>query len=114
MIGAGGVMIPPEGYLERVQEICREREVLLVLDEVITGFGRIGEWFATGRFGLSPDLITGREGDHLRLHPARRRDRLGARGRAVLGGGDDERVPPRLHVLRARDRLRGRRSRTST
>jgi putrescine---pyruvate transaminase len=58
IIGAGGVLIPPERYLERVQEICSEREVLLVLDEVITGFGRTGEWFATGRFGLSPDLIT--------------------------------------------------------
>ena len=58
VIGAGGVMNPPEGYLDRVQEICREREVLLVLDEVITGFGRTGEWFATGRYGLSPDLIT--------------------------------------------------------
>jgi putrescine aminotransferase len=58
IIGAGGVMIPPDGYLDRVQEICREREVLLVLDEVITGFGRVGEWFATGRYGLSPDLIT--------------------------------------------------------
>jgi putrescine---pyruvate transaminase len=58
IIGAGGVMIPPDGYLERVQEICRERDVLLVLDEVITGFGRTGEWFATGRYGLSPDLIT--------------------------------------------------------
>ncbi len=58
IIGAGGVMIPPEGYLERIDEICREREVLLVLDEVITGFGRIGEWFATERFGLAPDLVT--------------------------------------------------------
>ena len=58
VIGAGGVLIPPDGYLDRVQEICREREVLLVLDEVITGFGRTGEWFATGRYGLSPDLIT--------------------------------------------------------
>ena len=58
IIGAGGVLIPPEGYLDRVQEICREREVLLVLDEVITGFGRTGEWFATGRYNLSPDLIT--------------------------------------------------------
>jgi putrescine aminotransferase len=58
IIGAGGLMIPPDGYLDRVQEICSEREVLLVLDEVITGFGRLGEWFATGRFGLSPDLIT--------------------------------------------------------
>jgi adenosylmethionine-8-amino-7-oxononanoate aminotransferase len=58
IIGAGGVLVPPEGYLDRIQEICREREVLLVLDEVITGFGRTGEWFATGRYGLSPDLIT--------------------------------------------------------
>jgi putrescine---pyruvate transaminase len=58
IIGAGGVLIPPEGYLDRVQEICRERGVLLVLDEVITGFGRTGEWFASGRYGLSPDLIT--------------------------------------------------------
>jgi adenosylmethionine-8-amino-7-oxononanoate aminotransferase len=58
IIGAGGVMIPPDGYLDRVQQICRERDVLLVLDEVITGFGRTGEWFATGRYGLSPDLIT--------------------------------------------------------
>jgi putrescine aminotransferase len=58
IVGAGGVLIPPEGYLDRVQEICREREVLLVLDEVITGFGRLGEWFATIRFSLSPDLIT--------------------------------------------------------
>jgi len=58
IIGAGGVMIPPDGYLERVQQVCREREVLLVLDEVITGFGRTGWWFATERFGLEPDLIT--------------------------------------------------------
>ena len=57
IIGAGGVLIPPEGYLDRVQEICRERDVLLVLDEVISGFGRLGEWFATIRFSLSPDLI---------------------------------------------------------
>ncbi len=58
IIGAGGVLIPPEGYLARVQEICREREVLFVLDEVITGFGRLGKWFATERFGLAPDLVT--------------------------------------------------------
>src|SRR5207302_4122720 len=40
-----------------VQEICRSRGVLFVLDEVITGFGRLGEWFAAGRFGLAPDLV---------------------------------------------------------
>jgi putrescine---pyruvate transaminase len=58
VVGAGGVLNPPDGYLERVQEICREREVLLVFDEVITGFGRTGYWFATERFGAQPDLIT--------------------------------------------------------
>lgn len=58
VIGAGGVFAPPDGYLLRVQEICREHGVLFVADEVITGFGRLGEWFAATRFGLSPDLIT--------------------------------------------------------
>ena len=58
VIGAGGVLAPPEGYLERVQEICRDRDVLFVADEVITGFGRCGSWFASERFGLKPDLLT--------------------------------------------------------
>ena len=58
VIGAGGVLAPPGGYLERVQEICRARDVLFVVDEVITGFGRCGSWFASERFGLAPDLLT--------------------------------------------------------
>jgi putrescine aminotransferase len=58
VIGAGGVFPPPAGYLERVQEICRANDVLLVADEVITGFGRLGEWFGSKRFGLEPDLVT--------------------------------------------------------
>jgi putrescine---pyruvate transaminase len=58
VVGAGGVMLPPEGYLARVQEICRERDVLLIADEVITGFGRLGEWFGSQRLGITPDLIT--------------------------------------------------------
>ena len=58
VIGAGGVLAPPDGYLERVQEICRQRDVLFVADEVITGFGRCGSWFASERFGLAPDLLT--------------------------------------------------------
>jgi adenosylmethionine-8-amino-7-oxononanoate aminotransferase len=58
VIGAGGVLAPPDGYLERVQAICRERDVLFVADEVITGFGRCGRWFASERFGLEPDLLT--------------------------------------------------------
>jgi len=55
--GAGGVIIPPPGYLERVQEICRRHDVLFVLDEVVSGFGRLGAWSAAERFGLSPDFM---------------------------------------------------------
>jgi putrescine aminotransferase len=58
VVGAGGILYPPEGYLTRVQEICREQDVLLVADEVICGFGRLGHWFASERFGLDPDMIT--------------------------------------------------------
>jgi putrescine---pyruvate transaminase len=58
VVGAGGVMPPPPGYLERVQQICREHDVLLIADEVITGFGRLGQWFGSERFGLQPDMIT--------------------------------------------------------
>jgi putrescine aminotransferase len=58
VVGAGGVMLPPEGYLDAVQRICRERDVLFIADEVITGFGRLGEWFGSERLGIQPDLIT--------------------------------------------------------
>ncbi|MFL6014093.1 MAG: aspartate aminotransferase family protein [Gaiellaceae bacterium] len=58
VVGAGGVLPPPPGYLERVAEICRANDVLLIADEVITGFGRLGEWFGSERFGIRPDLIT--------------------------------------------------------
>jgi len=58
VIGAGGVFAPPEGYLEGVRSICREAGVLFVADEVITGFGRTGDWFASNRWDLQPDLIT--------------------------------------------------------
>jgi putrescine---pyruvate transaminase len=58
VVGAGGVRFPPEGYLARVREIVRDAGALFVSDEVITGFGRTGEWFASHRFGLDPDLLT--------------------------------------------------------
>jgi putrescine aminotransferase len=58
IIGAGGVFAPPEGYLAEVRSICREAGVLFVADEVITGFGRTGDWFASNRWELEPDLIT--------------------------------------------------------
>jgi adenosylmethionine-8-amino-7-oxononanoate aminotransferase len=58
VIGAGGVFAPPEGYLAAVRAICRETGVLFVADEVITGFGRVGDWFASSRWSLQPDLVT--------------------------------------------------------
>jgi 4-aminobutyrate--pyruvate transaminase len=56
--GAGGVIIPPPGYFERVQAILKKYDVLLIADEVITGFGRLGERFGTNAFNLQPDLLT--------------------------------------------------------
>jgi putrescine aminotransferase len=58
IIGAGGILLPPEGYLLAVQEICRRHGVLFVVDEVICGYGRVGDWFASNRVGLEPDAIT--------------------------------------------------------
>jgi putrescine aminotransferase len=57
VIGAGGVYPPPDGYLESARAVCRDTGVLFVADEVITGFGRCGDWFASGRFGLEPDVV---------------------------------------------------------
>jgi putrescine---pyruvate transaminase len=62
VIGAGGVYPPPPGYLAEVREICRRHDVLFVADEVITGFGRVGDWFASTRFDLRPDMITTAKG----------------------------------------------------
>ncbi len=56
--GAGGVVIPPETYWPEIQRICRERDVLLIVDEVICGFGRTGKWFGTQAFDLQPDMMT--------------------------------------------------------
>ena len=58
VLGAGGVFPPPEGYLEAARRVCRDAGVLFVADEVITGFGRCGDWFASSRFGLEPDILT--------------------------------------------------------
>ena len=55
---SGGVLIPPKGYLKRLREICTRHGILLVLDEVITGWGRLGKPFAAQHFGIEPDLIT--------------------------------------------------------
>jgi adenosylmethionine-8-amino-7-oxononanoate aminotransferase len=56
--GTGGVNPPATGYLDAVQKICRDNDILLILDEVITGFGRTGAMFAAQRYGVRPDLVT--------------------------------------------------------
>ncbi|HSL97769.1 MAG TPA: aminotransferase class III-fold pyridoxal phosphate-dependent enzyme, partial [Candidatus Deferrimicrobiaceae bacterium] len=58
VIGAGGVIPPTDDYWPEINRLCREHDVLLIADEVITGFGRLGTWFGTQRFGIEPDLIT--------------------------------------------------------
>ena len=58
IMGAGGVKIPPASYWPEIQRICRKYDVLLMLDEVITGYGRTGEWFAAQAMGIEPDTIT--------------------------------------------------------
>ncbi len=60
--GAAGVHIPPKGYLKRVQKICKQNDILLIFDEVITGFGRLGTAFAAQKFGIKPDIITTAKG----------------------------------------------------
>jgi putrescine---pyruvate transaminase len=56
--GAGGVIFPPPGYWEQINRICKKYDVLLHTDEVITGFGRTGEWFGAMTYGIKPDIMT--------------------------------------------------------
>jgi L-2,4-diaminobutyrate transaminase len=58
VLAAGGVVPPPAGYFAAIQEVLRRHDVLLIADEVVTGFGRLGEWFGSSVLGLEPDLIT--------------------------------------------------------
>ena len=56
--GAGGVVIPPDTYWPEIQRICDDNDILLIADEVITGFGRLGEWFGSTHYGIRPDLMS--------------------------------------------------------
>lgn len=56
--GSAGCIVPPTGYLQRLREICDQHDILLIFDEVITGFGRIGKWTASEYFGVCPDILT--------------------------------------------------------
>ena len=76
---SGGCFPPPPGYFQRVREICDQYDVLLVSDEVICAFGRIGHMFACDAYGYVPDMITCAKGDDVGLLPHRRDDRLARR-----------------------------------
>ena len=77
VIGAGGVHPPPEGYIQGVADLCAEHGILLVIDSVICGFGRLGTWFGVERWeDVKPGDDHVRQGRHVRLHPARRRGRV--------------------------------------
>jgi len=62
LAGSAGVILPPKGYLERLRKICTDNGILLIFDEVITGFGRLGEPFASNFFDVEPDLVTTAKG----------------------------------------------------
>jgi beta-alanine--pyruvate transaminase len=57
-----GVLIPPKGYLERLRAICDKYGIMLIFDEVVTGFGRVGSSFTTEYFGVVPDIVTAAKG----------------------------------------------------
>jgi taurine---2-oxoglutarate transaminase len=58
VVGTNGVLVPPDGYLAGVRELCDRHGIVMVCDEVMVGFGRVGEWFAVDRWGVVPDLVT--------------------------------------------------------
>src|SRR5262249_33484099 len=56
--GTNGILVPPEGYLQAVRSVCDRHGILLICDEVMSGFGRTGEWFAINHWGVVPDMLT--------------------------------------------------------
>jgi taurine--2-oxoglutarate transaminase len=58
IVGTNGILIPPDGYIQGVREICDRNDILMVADEVMAGFGRTGKWFAIDHWGVTPDLMT--------------------------------------------------------
>ena len=105
--GSTGVVLPPQGYLKRLREICDKHGILLIFDEVITGFGRTGAAFAAQEFGVTPDMITCAKGLTNGCVP------MGAvlaskkiYDAFMQGAAERHRAVPRLHLLGASDCLR--------
>ena len=103
---AGGAFVPPEGYWQRVREICDKYGVLLISDEVICSWGRLGEYFGCERYDYMPDLITTAKGLTSAYAPMGAVIAHDQRGRAVHEGQGH--VRPRPHLRRAPGGGRGR------
>ena len=115
MAGSTGVLPAPKGYLKRLREICDKYGILLIFDEVITGFGRLGAPFAAERYGVQPDMITFAKGVTSGTVPMGGRDRAQARLRRLHArAGARDRALPRLHLFGPSARLRGGARRRST
>ena len=98
--GSTGVLIPPKGYLEKLRAICDKHGILLIFDEVITGFGRLGAPFAVDYFGVTPDLVLTAKGLTNGVVP------MGAvfakkeiYDAFMNGAGGNDRALPRLHLF---------------
>ena len=113
-MGAGGVIVPPRTYWQKIQAVCRKYDVLVIADEVITGFGRTGTPFASERFGIDPDILVLSKqitSSYLPLSAVLFTDKI-YQGIAD-NSAQDRHLRPRLHRERPSGRDRGRRSRTS-
>ena len=85
--GTNGVLVPPDGYMQGVRELCTKHGILMICDEVMAGFGRTGEWFAIDHWKVVPDIITMAKGLTARLRAARRGRHAARRRRSVQGQG---------------------------
>lgn len=84
---ASGVAVPPDGYWELITEVCRRHGILVVADEVMTGFGRTGEWFASDHFALRPDLLVAAKGSSSGYWPLGLAIASGPVHDVIVGGG---------------------------
>ena len=110
VVGTNGILVPPDGYLAGVRELCDEHGIVMIVDEVMAGFGRCGEWFAVDHWDVTPDLICFAKGVNSGYVPL---------GGVVISARiadtfADRPVPGRAHLLRAPARVRRRRSPAST